>query len=367
MRLYNPTKVYFERDSVAKHGSEIVGEHVLILTGKNSSKQNHSLDDVISSLNADAKVTVFDEVESDPTIESVIRAAALGRDVHADVCIGIGGGSSIDAAKAVAVLLANDEHADIERLFYEERNAARLPIVAVPTTCGTGSEVTPFSVLTDTARNTKRTIFSQLHPDLALVDSKYLRTISYKTCVSTSVDALAHLIEAFLSSRANGYNRFYSVAGLGLFGQYKEYIAAPEKFQTADDNIREKMMACAMFGGYAIAVNGSGIPHGLANSITHDLKLAHGRSVILFIPGFLRRFQNQTDVDAIMGMLGLDGLDAFEEYLYSILGSVAVPAAMWEREVSGMLANTHKLSSYPFVMTREILESYPGKLFHIVG
>ncbi|MCH5199496.1 MAG: iron-containing alcohol dehydrogenase [Oscillospiraceae bacterium] len=365
MKLYNPTKVYFENGCVAKYGNEIVGKRILILTGKNSSKANHSLDDVTDGVGADAQIAVFDEVESDPSIAAVVKAAKQYRNFKADVCIGVGGGSAIDAAKAVAVLLANDENADIERLFFEERKARHLPVVAVPTTCGTGSEVTPFSVLTDTEKNTKRTIFSQLYPQLALVDPRYLRTISYKDCVSTCADALSHLIEAFLSSRANDYNRLYSTAGLNLFGEFKDHLSEPGKFEKAGDTVREKMMACAMLGGYAIAANGTSIPHGLANTITHDLKISHGRSVILFIPGYLRNFENREAVDRIVKMLGFGSVDELEDYLHFILGSVSVPEKLWHSEIEKMLSNTHKLSSYPYEMTRDILEKYPGSLFCI--
>lgn len=286
MKLYNPTKVYFEKDCVAKYGREIVGKHVLILTGRYSSKGNGSLNDVTAGIRAGVKISVFDEVEPDPTVATVVRAADRYRGTRVDMCIGVGGGSAIDAAKAVAVLLASDGRADIEKLFFADRDVPHLPIAAVPTTCGTGSEVTPFSVLTDTQRYTKRTIFTQLYPQLALIDHKYLRTIPYRECVSTCVDALAHLIEAFLSSRANGYNRFYSITGLRLFQEIKGCISSPGRFDEIDDSVREKLMACAMFGGYAIAANGTGIPHGLANSMPHELKISHGRSVIMFVPGF---------------------------------------------------------------------------------
>lgn len=365
MRLYNPTRVYFEKDCVAKYGGEIAGKHILVLTGKSSSKANGSLDDVIAGIGADAKLSVFDEVEPDPTVTTVMRAADRYRGTGVDMCIGVGGGSAIDAAKAVALLLADDGSTDVEKLFFADRNARHLPIAAVPTTCGTGSEVTPFSVLTDTERKTKRTIFTQLYPKLALLDCRYLRTIPYQECVSTSVDALAHLIEALLSSRANRYNRFYSITGLGLFREIKDCISSPERFEEIDDSAREKLMACAMFGGYAIAANGSGIPHGLANSITHALQISHGRSVILFIPGFLRNYQNRADVVQIMEILGFDDVDAFEDYLYQLLGCVQMPEKLWNDEMEKMLSNAHKLSSYPYEMTGEILRRYPGKLFQM--
>lgn len=363
MKLYNPTKVYFEDNCVTRHISEVPAKRFLILTGKHSSKINHSLADVKAGLGSDAEVVIFDEVESDPSIATVVKAAQQYRSFKPEVCIGVGGGSAIDAAKAVALVLANDEDADIETLFYAERNAAFLPVIAVPTTCGTGSEVTPFSVLTDTGKNTKRTIFSQLYPQLALIDPVYLQTISYRECVSTCVDALSHLIEAFLSTRANPYNRFYSETGLQLFNACRSSIASEAEFHAIDGAAREKLMACALLGGYAIAANGTSIPHGLANTISHALALTHGRTVILFIPGYLRNYQDKELVSRILQLLGFNDLDEMEEFLYGMLGSVQIPGQLWHSEVGKMLSNAHKLSSYPYEMTKGILESYPGKLF----
>ncbi len=365
MKLYNPTKVYFENECLAKYGHEIAGKRVLILTGRASSKRNHSLQDVVDNLDVGAEVALFDEVESDPSIETVVRAARENRGFAPDVCIGIGGGSAIDAAKAVAVLLANDEGADVEHLFYAERNAAYLPVMAVPTTCGTGSEATPFSVLTDAAQGTKRTLLTWVYPQISFVDYKYLRTIPYRECVSTCLDALSHLVESYLSAWSTEYNRFYSTEGLRLFGEYKGFIAGPERFEAVDDAIREKMMAASMFGGFAITANGSSLPHGLARTITHAMGISHGRSVTMFLPGYLRSFEEQEGVGAVLRLLGFESIDELEDYLYAIVGCVRVPEGAWRDSMRQMLANTRKLSTFPYDATEDVFMRYEGKLFQI--
>ena len=364
MKIYNPTTVFLENDAVKKYLSTIPYSNVLILTNNASSRLNHSLDDVMSVL-ADKSVTLFDEVESNPSISTVLKVTRMVRNKNIDACIGIGGGSSIDAAKAVSLLLCYPDDADIEELFYRERNAKHLPIIAIPTTCGTGSEVTPFSVLTDDRIGSKRTIFSQLYPELALIDQKYIKTLPYKVCLSTAVDALSHLIEASLSSRANVYNCYYSHEGLKLFSDIKESLISEKKYSIITDEVREKMMAMALFGGYAIASNGSSIPHGLANTITHELNIPHGKSVILFIPGYLRNYQNQDTVSNILKLAGFESVTELEDYLFNVVGCVKVPKQLWENEIDKMMSNTHKLSSYPFEMTADILRKYPSKIFAI--
>ena len=365
MKIYNPTKVFFEDDSVIKKLKNTNYSNILIITDGVSSRMNHSLEDVMIALQG-KEVLLFDEVESNPSINTVLKIAKMARNKGIEACVGIGGGSSIDAAKATALLLCYPEDVDIECLFYCERNAKHLPIIAIPTTCGTGSEVTPFSVLTDDKTNSKRTIFSQLYPEMALIDKKYIKTLPYKVCISTVIDALSHLIEACLSSRANDYNRYYSYEGLKLFSNIKDFIVDEKTFCSADDTIREKMMAMAMFGGYAIASNGSSIPHGLANTITHQLNIPHGRSVILFMPGYLKAYKNQSIVSSILKLAGFIDVREFEEYLLVVVGSVDIPKQLWEEEIEKMMANSHKLSSYPFEMTREILNSYPSKIFKII-
>ena len=364
MKIYNPTKVFFEESAVEKYLRDITYSNVLIITDGQSSRMNHSLDDVLDALNG-KNISLYDGVESNPSIDTIKKIADLFKDNNIEICIGIGGGSSIDAAKAASILLCYSKNVDIEDLFFCERNAKHLPIIAIPTTCGTGSEVTPFSVLTDDSLGTKRTIFSQLYPEMALIDKKYIKTLPYKVCVSTAVDALAHLIEACLSSRANDYNRYFSFEGLKLFSCVKDYLTNERTYSDINDGIREKMMAIAMFGGYAIAANGSSIPHGLANTITHEMNIPHGKSVIIFIPGYLKNYRNQDIITKIVKLIGFNSVDELEDYLYSILGSVILSKQLWNSEIDKMMSNNHKLSSYPFEMTRDVLKKYPSKLLII--
>ena len=364
MKIYNPVKVFFEEDCILKYANEIPGHNILVLTGRNSSKANGSLDDLVKAL-GDRNVLVYNEINANPSLTSVIQIADKFRDSSIDVCIGLGGGSSIDAAKAVSILLSYEKGIDVESLFFKERNAKHLPIVAIPTTCGSGSEVTPYSVLTDDRVCSKRTIFSQLYPLLSFVDYKYLGTIPYKEFVATSLDALCHLVESSLSTRANELSRFYSEKGLCLFNNVKEYIESPSNFAMIDDHVREISMAISLLGGFSIALNGTSLPHGLANTIPYELKIPHGISVVIFLPGYLKNYKDKKLVNRLLNISGFGDLDRFEEYLFSIIGPTQVSQTMWEEIVSSMLDNPHKLSSYPYEMNKEVLNEYKSKLLVI--
>ena len=160
MKLYMPTKVYNEKGCVRQHSQELaeLGTKALLVTGKHSSRVNGSLQDVEDALNREqVPYVIFDGIEENPSVETVMRATALGLSEKVDFVIGIGGGSPMDASKAIALMIANPEKkADF---LYETDAAVKqaankaLTVAAVPTTAGTGSEVTPYAILTRIVRN----------------------------------------------------------------------------------------------------------------------------------------------------------------------------------------------------------------------
>ena len=366
MKYYNPTKTYVEKECVSNHTDEIAsyGKKAIILTGSHSSKVNGSLDDICFALNTRSiSYIIFDSVESDPSIKTICDAAKLAIDGDADFCIGVGGGSPMDAAKAVSVLMKNpNEVENPEHIFFVERNADHSPIIEIPTTCGTGSEVTPYSVLTDRQNGGKRTIFTQLFPSLSLVDAKYLDTATYYDCIYPYVDTLAHLVESYLTTRANDYNRFYSTIGLKNWGKSTKLMSNEEDFAQISKENKERLMQTAMYGGMSIAMNGTTLPHGLGASLSNEMHIPHGESVAIFIPGFLRNYDGKLEVEAILRELGFKDIDQLEEYLISVIGKISIEEESWNHIVDQMMSNSHKLSSYPYQMTREKLDSYLGEI-----
>ena len=154
MKLYMPTEVYSEKNCVFNHSRELaaLGSHALIVTGKHSSRINGSLEDVTAALEREnIPYLIFDRIEENPSVETVMKACSLGLQDGADFVIGVGGGSPMDAAKAIALMMANPEQ-DAGFLYAKPEKSGlirpALPVACVPTTAGTGSEVTPYSILT---------------------------------------------------------------------------------------------------------------------------------------------------------------------------------------------------------------------------
>lgn len=199
-----PTKLYFGKGCVAQSVADMaaLGKKALIVTGRSSAKRNGSQDAVVAVLeSAGLGWVLFDEVEANPSVETVRNGAELGRKEQVDFVIGIGGGSPMDAAKVIALLCTND--LDDEMLFTGPYGAPPLPIVTVPTTSGTGSEVTKISILTNHKAGTKQGVKSpMLYPKLSLADPSFTMGVPEHVTIDTAIDALSHAIEGYMAKDA---------------------------------------------------------------------------------------------------------------------------------------------------------------------
>ncbi|MCR4579491.1 MAG: iron-containing alcohol dehydrogenase, partial [Treponema sp.] len=249
MNFYIPTNIYLEDNCVLAHKNDFAcfGKRALIVTGAHSAKANGSLDDVIEALKANQiEYQIFSEVEENPSVETVAKAAKMGKDFQADFVIGIGGGSPMDASKAIALLIANPK--ENEEVLYQKKDLACLPVIAVPTTCGTGSEATAVSVLTNHQMGVKKSIPYKIFPALALVDGKYLAGAKKTLIVNTAVDALAHLIESFLNSKTNEFNKMFSEYGLSLWAKSKEALLSDRELSKEE---YQRLMLASTIAGLA--------------------------------------------------------------------------------------------------------------------
>lgn len=352
MQFYMPTKVYSETDCVKKHSKELAsfGTRAMIVTGKHSSRVNGSLQDVENALKGESvPYIIFDDVEENPSIETIMRAREIGIDGKVDFVIGIGGGSPLDAAKAIAMMIANP--AESEEVFYEPKLLDYLPVVCVPTTCGTGSEVTPYSILTIHKQRTKKSIKHKIYPALALLDATYLKSMSRTGLVHTAVDALAHLIESYLNTNSNEWNRVYSREGFQVWAQFKEHL----KDNQLNDEDYEKMLRASALAGMAITHTGTSLPHGLSYPFTYERGYSHGKAVGMFLAGYVALYKDKQEVQTVMQLLNFQDVSEFQEYMKEVLGPIDVDAEVLEKSVKKILADAGKLKNYPFTVTEQEL------------
>lgn len=355
-----PTKVFFEQDSVKNHAEELkkLGTKAMIVTGKHSSRINGSLSDVEAALKQNGQdYVIFDEIEENPSVETVAKAASAAVEAEVDFFVAVGGGSPMDASKAISLLAKNpDAIPDAEERLYAAAPMAAYPVAAVPTTSGTGSEVTQYAILTLHKSHTKKSIAHKLFADVAFIDYSYLKTSSYGGLVSTCVDALAHLIESYLNTNADVCNRMYSMEGLRLWGRTKEALLRGGDALT--DAVYENFMHASMVAGIAIAHTGTSLPHGLSYPVTYEMGIPHGKAVGFFLPGFLREYEDQTEVSAVLALLGFASVEEFADYLKKLIGEPSIPEELWSLDRRAILSNPAKLKNYPFVMNEEILKNY---------
>ncbi|MCD7825757.1 MAG: iron-containing alcohol dehydrogenase [Clostridiaceae bacterium] len=352
MKFYLPTKIYQEPDAVRKHSREmaVLGKKALIVTGRNSSSKNDSLKDVIQGLeHFQTAYLVFDRIEENPSVETVMEAAEIGRREGADFVIGIGGGSPMDAAKAIALMIQNRDSSS--EVLYQDIPLKAVPVAEVPTTCGTGSEVTPYAILTRHDLQTKQSISHRIFPSLALVDGKYLASAPLSVITNTAIDALGHLLESYFHANATDYSRIFCqfgmeawAAGAGiLFGME----ASPEDYQ--------RMMYASSLAGIAISHTGTSLPHGLSYYLTYQKGIPHGKAVGLFLPAYLQLLPEEYEVQRLMALrsLGFGSLEQFDGFIREMLGSISLSEEELLALGESVLRNPSKLFTAPFEVTEE--------------
>lgn len=352
MNFQIPTRIFQEDNAVKNHGSEIAhcGKKALIVTGRSSAKKNGALNDVETVLKEfHIQYVIFDEVEENPSVSSIMKAATLGRAEGTDFVIGIGGGSPLDAAKAIALMIQNRDCS--EEVLFETVSLRSLPVIAIPTTCGTGSEVTQFAILSRADTQTKQCISHAVYPELALVDSRYLAFAPEKVIIHTAIDTLGHILESYFNNRATDYSRMLSQYAMEVWGCCVPVLCGMEA--TKEDY--DRMMFASTLAGMAFSHTGTTLPHGLSYYLTYHKHIPHGKAVGLFLPQYLKALPEEWDVQVLMALraLGFGSLEQFEGFINGILGKIALSDAEKEAMAASVANNPDKLAQVPYSVTKE--------------
>lgn len=353
MYFYLPVKIYEEENCIHNHRKELaaLGAKALLVTGRRSSRLNGSLDDVIKALESEGRsYTVFDEIEENPSIETVMKARDTGLAAGADFVIGIGGGSPMDAAKAIALMMHHREEG-ADYLYRKGADSTSLPVAAVPTTCGTGSEATPFAILTIHEKRTKASMSHKVFPTLSLLDARYLSTAPKKVLNDTAVDALGHFIESYINANATDYSRMCVTEGLSVWGRSRSVLTGAREACLQD---YRNMLNASMMAGMAITHTGTSLPHGLSYYVTYENGTAHGKSVGRFLCGYLKA-AGKKERDFILAGAGFESLDDFEAFYQAVCGREVLTDSMKVLAAEGILSNPEKLKNCPFPVDKQIL------------
>lgn len=285
-----PTKVYFGRNILeeALNGQQefIKGTVLLVTTGRSLIRLGHldRLKEVISNLPHVVRVVIFDTVSVNPRLSELMEGTEIGKREHADLVIGFGGGSALDAAKGIAVGIGHRE--GIEEFYYNHKEPTRktLPIVAIPTTAGTGSELSKAAIITDDKKKVKGGIRGEaLYPKLAIVDSYFTETVPFKVTMETGFDVLAHAVESYISKAATPYTEMQSEYAIQIAGKYLPRLAR----NLGDVEAREKMSFASMIMGINLGNSSTCLPHRLQYPLGAHTDTSHGQGLAALFPAWM--------------------------------------------------------------------------------
>ena len=226
------------------------------------------------------KVTTFDEVEPNPSNQLVERIYAIAKEAGVEGFVAVGGGSSIDAAKAANVLMTNPGPIGQYGGIGLVKNKP-LPLIAIPTTAGTSSEITNVSALTDTEAVCKYVVIdNKITPSYVIADPEYTRTMPKGVTAATGMDAITHAVESYISNMATPLTRYNSIQGLKIF-----YENLPKVVEDGNNmEARENMMMGCVITGFGFSNANLGLVHGIAHTLSAHFHLAHGMANAVVLP-----------------------------------------------------------------------------------
>ena len=289
-----PPKVYFQRNSLKELQDIPNINRAFIVTGPGMSKRGY-VQRVIDQLRQRQNNTaflVFDDVEEDPSTNTVEKGVAMMNDFKPDTIIALGGGSPMDAAKAMWMFYEHPEtswygvmqkYLDIRKRAYQIKKPTKSQLIGIPTTSGTGSEVTPFAVITDSETHVKYPLADYaLTPNIAIVDSQFVETVPAKTTAWTGLDVLCHATESYVSVMATDYTRGWSLQTI------KGVMENLPKSVQGDKLARRKMHDFSTMAGMAFGQAFLGINHSLAHKMGGAFGLPHGLLIAIAMPQVIR-------------------------------------------------------------------------------
>lgn len=286
--FYMPARVISGPGAVLENGGQIkkLGDRALLVTGAHSAQESGVLQDYEKVLKEQGiSYEIFDQISANPLYTACRDAARQAIGMGADMIIGLGGGSPLDAAKAVAAIAANPDITPDE-LLQKSWKKKPLPVVVTGTTSGTGSEVSSTSVLTWEDGRKRAISHPDLYASLVLADPRYTFTMSWKVTVSTALDALSHAVEGFLSPRCTQIPQWCAQQAIPMIWKGLKELS---RSKTVPQDLRDPLFYGSLWAGMVLNGVGTAFPHPFGYILTEDYSIPHGRACAAFLPALLER------------------------------------------------------------------------------
>ena len=375
MSLYMPVNVITGEGCVSANiGALALGKHAFIVTGRNSARASGALSEVTAALEKQGILyTLFDRASENPLASMCREGGEACRQAGADFVIGIGGGSALDAAKAVAAFAVCPD-ADTESIFDADFETHKiLPIAAIPTTSGTGSEANAYAVLTLDDGIRKKTLkhIPGTYPRVSFVDPRYTYSLNENYTVSTALDALSHAIESYLSPKSNEASEMYAVFAAKHIWEVLFEGADGEGEKDAGGYTpaqRCRLSMASMAAGIAINRTGTGFPHPMGYSITLSDGVPHGRACGAFEGAYIEYNMRTKAGSKKLGALAEQLGTTPEEMARRIPLMANVKLTLTPSQMEEYISRITKAAGFmnsPYVLSdSEKMEIY-GKLFSL--
>lgn len=316
--FFNPTKIYSGRGVCAEYEYAQHGKRALIVCGEKSARLSGALDDVRSALSSQGVLySIFDKVEQNPTVETCFAAGCMAREEKASFIIAIGGGSPLDAAKGTAYFAANP-HLKVETVYDGVCTNNPLPVIAIPTTAGTGSEVTQYAVLTCHRVQNKKTLKSpKLFPVAALLDAEYTITLPQRVVNATAVDALSHAVEGYFAKAATFVSDSLAEKAMLYIGRGLKALADGR----LDETLRDRLLYGSTLAGMVISITGTSFVHSFGYPLTYFAGISHGEANAHFLADFIEysALVSEEKANRVYRLCGVKNIEEFRELINKVV------------------------------------------------
>ena len=332
--FHSPVKTYVHHnfeDTI--RDLTVTRNNIAIISGKTSVIKT-GFKDKIQEILKDKNLSFFSEIEENPSINTVIKGGKFIRQNKTDLIIAFGGGSAMDAAKAIALSATN------QGSFYELLNlknpAPALPVVAIPATCGTGSEMNSYAIITDLEKKDKINLSKDsMFPKAAILEPVFLKSLSSELLISTVFDAFTHAFEGYVSTRSNPFS---DAIALNAVDVILSAINKSKGFENIDTDVAEEFLYGSSLAGIVILHTGTTLLHALGYYLTNHLGIRHGKANALLLSKYVQmclkgNVKKIKDIQDIFHKQGFD-LTNFAEKFY---GKININDLISEKDSSNWI------------------------------
>jgi alcohol dehydrogenase class IV len=288
--LFVPTKVYFGnkiyKEALKKEKNTLQGKVLLVTTGRSLHRLGYvaNIVDVLHEIKEVTHVEIFDQVSANPKLTEIQQGIETGIKKKASVVVGLGGGSALDAAKAIAVGIGTAQPIE-DFLFHGQIPSEKtLPIIAIPTTSGTGSELSKGAIITSLEKQIKTGIRGEhIYPKAAIVDPSFTIHIPYITTMETGFDVFAHAVESYISKEATPFSKLLSEQVIYIVSTALLLLTQ----NLSDSEAREQMSYASMLMGMNLGNVGTALPHRLQYPIGAHTDTTHSAGLVSLYPAWV--------------------------------------------------------------------------------